>query len=88
MRIILLLQTGLKEVSHLSHFAVAAADHAPCVRARAHPMLDALRQYLVQARQEVAARLVEKLYADGTGKPSKWWTCFTKRRFMNRSLGN
>jgi len=49
---------------------------------------DALRQYLVQARQEVAARLVEKLYADGTGKPSKWWTCFTKRRFMNRSLGN
>lgn len=49
---------------------------------------DSLRQYLVQARQETAARLVEKLYADGTGKPSKWWTCFTKRRFMNRSLGN
>jgi len=49
---------------------------------------DALRQYLIQARQEIAARLVEKLYADETGKPSKWWTCFTKRRFMNRSLGN
>jgi actin related protein 2/3 complex, subunit 3 len=49
---------------------------------------DSLRQYLVHARQETAARLVEKLYADGTGKPSKWWTCFTKRRFMNRSLGN
>ncbi|KAG8762877.1 subunit of the Arp2/3 complex, partial [Serendipita sp. 397] len=32
---------------------------------------DSLRQYLVQARQETAGRLVEKLYADGTGKPSK-----------------
>jgi len=49
---------------------------------------DQLRQYLVQVRQETSARLVERLYADGTGKPSKWWMCFTKRRFMNRSLGN
>lgn len=48
---------------------------------------DYLRQYLVQVRQELAARLVERLYADGTGKPSKWWMSFTKRRFMNRSLG-
>ncbi|KIJ56957.1 hypothetical protein M422DRAFT_23092 [Sphaerobolus stellatus SS14] len=49
---------------------------------------DYLRQYLVQARQELAARLVDRLYADGTGKPSKWWMAFTKRRFMNRSLGS
>jgi len=48
---------------------------------------DYLRQYLVQVRQELAARLIEKLYADGTGKPSKWWMSFQKRRFMNRSLG-
>ncbi|KIO30178.1 hypothetical protein M407DRAFT_242253 [Tulasnella calospora MUT 4182] len=48
---------------------------------------DYLRQYLTQARQELATRLVERLYADGTGKPSKWWMSFTKRRFMNRSLG-
>ena len=46
-----------------------------------------LRGYLTQARQELALRLVEKLYADGTGKPSKWWMSFQKRRFMNRSLG-
>ena len=52
-----------------------------------HEMLDYLRQYLVQVRQELAARLIEKLYADGTGKPSKWWMSFQKRRFMNRSLG-
>ncbi|KAF8622064.1 hypothetical protein AX15_007214 [Amanita polypyramis BW_CC] len=45
-----------------------------------------LRQYLTQIRQELAARLIEKLYADGSGKPSKWWMSFQKRRFMNRSL--
>jgi len=48
---------------------------------------DYLRQYLIQVRQELAARLVERLYADGTGKPSKWWMSFQKRRFMNRSIG-
>ncbi|TFK88940.1 actin-like protein ARPC3 [Polyporus arcularius HHB13444] len=47
-----------------------------------------LRGYLTQVRQELAQRLVEKLYADGTGKPSKWWMSFQKRRFMNRSLGS
>jgi len=47
---------------------------------------DYLRQYLTQVRQELAARLVEKLYADGSGKPSKWWMSFQKRRFMNRSF--
>ncbi|KAJ7167505.1 actin-related protein 2/3 complex subunit 3 [Mycena filopes] len=41
----------------------------------------------LSVRQELAARLVERLYADGTGKPSKWWMSFQKRRFMNRSLG-
>ncbi|RDX53893.1 actin-like protein ARPC3 [Lentinus brumalis] len=47
-----------------------------------------LRGYLTQVRQELAQRLVEKLYADGTGKLSKWWMSFQKRRFMNRSLGS
>jgi actin related protein 2/3 complex subunit 3 len=45
---------------------------------------DYLRQYLTQARQEMAARLIEKVYIDG--KPSKWWLAFTKRRFMGKSL--
>ena len=48
--------------------------------------VDYLRQYLTQVRQELAARLVERLYADGTGKPSKWWMSFQKRRFMSRSV--
>ncbi|KAH9943257.1 ARP2/3 complex 21 kDa subunit [Epithele typhae] len=51
-------------------------------------LVNYLRGYLTQIRQELASRLVEKLYADGTGKPSKWWMSFQKRRFMNRSLGS
>jgi actin related protein 2/3 complex subunit 3 len=50
-------------------------------------MTEYLRIYLTQVRQELAVRLVERLYADGTGKPSKCWMAF-QRRFMNRSLGS
>ncbi|KAJ7129403.1 actin-related protein 2/3 complex subunit 3 [Mycena epipterygia] len=66
-----------------ANFALNAHYAAPASRQES----DYLRQYLVQVRQELAARLVERLYADGTGKPSKWWMSFQKRRFMNRSLG-
>ncbi|KAJ7241904.1 actin-related protein ARPC3 [Mycena haematopus] len=66
-----------------ANFALNAHYAVPASRQEA----DYLRQYLVQVRQELAARLVERLYADGTGKPSKWWMSFQKRRFMNRSLG-
>lgn len=45
---------------------------------------DTLRQYLAQARQETAARLVEKIYDSDT--PSRWWLEFTKRKFMGKSL--
>jgi len=65
-----------------ANFALNAHYAPPASRQEA----DYLRQYLVQVRQELAARLVEILYADGTGKPSKWWMSFQKRRFMNRSL--
>jgi actin related protein 2/3 complex subunit 3 len=65
-----------------ANFPLNAHYAPPSSRADA----DFLRQYLTQVRQELAARLVEKLYADGSGKPSKWWMSFQKRRFMNRSL--
>ncbi|KAF8238927.1 actin-related protein ARPC3, partial [Tricholoma matsutake] len=61
--------------------------HYAAPPSRSESVTDYLRQYLTQVRQELAARLVERLYADGTGKPSKWWMSFQKRRFMNRSLG-
>ncbi|KDQ64366.1 hypothetical protein JAAARDRAFT_187701 [Jaapia argillacea MUCL 33604] len=65
-----------------ANFVLNAHYAPPASRADA----EYLRQYLSQVRQELAARLVERLYADGTGKPSKWWMSFQKRRFMQRSL--
>jgi len=46
---------------------------------------DLLRQYFTQLRQELGMRLVARVYADGKTQ-SKWWTCFTKRKFMNKFL--
>ena len=31
-------------------------------------------------------RLCEKVFETPDGKPSKWWTCFAKKRFMEKSL--
>lgn len=46
-----------------------------------------LRQYLSQVRQELAARLLARVYEDSEdGKPSKWWLSFTKRKFMGKAL--
>ncbi|KAK0079249.1 hypothetical protein PV325_001483 [Microctonus aethiopoides] len=46
---------------------------------------DQMRHYLQQIRHETATRLVEKVYSDN-GKPSKWWLCFAKKKFMDKSL--
>ncbi|EHA49199.1 hypothetical protein MCOR27_002851 [Pyricularia oryzae] len=46
-----------------------------------------LRQYMAQCRQELAIRLLARVYEEGgDGKPSKWWLSFTKRKFMGKSL--
>jgi actin related protein 2/3 complex subunit 3 len=47
-------------------------------------IIEQMRQYMQQLRQELASRLVERVY-DGA-QPSKWWMCFSKRKFMNLSL--
>jgi len=46
---------------------------------------DTMRQYLQQLRQETGLRLLEKVFEHGD-KPSKWWMCFAKRKFMDKSL--
>lgn len=46
---------------------------------------DLLRQYLQQFRQELAERLLKRIYADGD-VPSKYWLAFTKKQFMNKSF--
>ncbi|KAJ3192845.1 subunit of the Arp2/3 complex [Irineochytrium annulatum] len=57
-------------------FPLNALYEKPASRADA----DLLRQYFGQVRQEIALRLPAKVY-DGD-KLSKWWMCFSKRRFM------
>jgi actin related protein 2/3 complex subunit 3 len=47
---------------------------------------EALKQYLSQVRQELAQRLLARIFEDGTDKPSKWWLSFNKRKFMGKSL--
>jgi len=46
---------------------------------------DTMRQYLQQLRQECGLRLLDKVFVEGD-KPSKWWMCFAKRKFMDKSL--
>jgi len=47
---------------------------------------DMLRSYLLQLRQELGIRLVDLVIDKASGKPSKWWLCFTKRKFMGKSF--
>ncbi|XP_062139909.1 actin-related protein 2/3 complex subunit 3 [Drosophila sulfurigaster albostrigata] len=47
---------------------------------------DLMREYLLQLRQETGLRLLEKVFNTDDGKPNKWWICFAKKRFMDKSL--
>ncbi|KAL3856801.1 hypothetical protein ACJMK2_011518 [Sinanodonta woodiana] len=47
---------------------------------------DNMRAYLQQIRQETGLRMCEKVFDPQTDKPSKWWLCFSKRKFMDKSL--
>jgi actin related protein 2/3 complex subunit 3 len=47
---------------------------------------DLLKGYLTQFRQELASRLIQRIYKDDTQHPSKYWLAFTRRKFMNKSL--
>uniref|UniRef100_A0A2K6KZL7 Actin-related protein 2/3 complex subunit 3 n=1 Tax=Rhinopithecus bieti TaxID=61621 RepID=A0A2K6KZL7_RHIBE len=47
---------------------------------------EVMRAYLHQLRQETGQRLCEQVFDPQNDKPSKWWTCFVTRQFMNKSL--
>jgi hypothetical protein len=47
---------------------------------------DLLRQYMSQVRQELAARLLARVYDGDETRPSKWWLSFSKRKFMGKGL--
>jgi actin related protein 2/3 complex subunit 3 len=46
---------------------------------------DELRSYLTSCRHELGNRLAERV-CDETGKPSKWWLAFAKRKFLGKAL--
>lgn len=64
-------------------------------------LLDFIRIYMTQLRQEIGARLIAKVskwsaavllnlllqvYAHGNMEPDKWWIIFTKKKFLNKTL--
>lgn len=49
---------------------------------------DLLRAYLSQFRQELALRLLGRLYPNGEKVPNKYWLAFARRRFMGKRLSS
>ena len=52
---------------------------------------DDLRKYFTQIRSEVGSRLVERVFdpkMSPDGKPSKWWTCFARKKFLKVELSS
>jgi len=47
---------------------------------------DQCRQWFTQLRNETGVRLCESMYAKDATKANKWWICWTKRKFLNKSL--
>jgi len=48
-----------------------------------------MKKYFTQLRHETGLRLAEKVFDSAMasdGGPSKWWTCWAKRKFLNDSL--
>jgi actin related protein 2/3 complex subunit 3 len=69
------LMCGLRQVDSIWIALTQEADDQRRMR-----MIDALRAYLTQARQEMALRLLDKVYDGGKSVgPSKWWMCFQVR---------
>nr|CDS33318.1 Arp2:3 complex subunit [Hymenolepis microstoma] len=45
-----------------------------------------MREYMTQLRTELGLRLLDKVYENDHSQPSKWWLCFSKRKFLDQSL--
>ncbi|EAA59687.1 hypothetical protein AN8065.2 [Aspergillus nidulans FGSC A4] len=76
----------------LDNFAIPGDASFPLNQAFEPPRdrqdAETLRSYLTQVRQEIASRLLARLYPGGVG-PSKlrqFWLSFTKRKFMGKSF--
>nr|CAD7393684.1 unnamed protein product [Timema cristinae] len=91
-KIVKLAYKGLEELYSLaiSKFDIPGEAGFPLNSVYAKPSnpaeADLMRQYLSQIRQATGARLCDKVYATEDGRPSKWWLCFARKKFMDKSL--
>ncbi|AOW01969.1 actin-related protein 2/3 complex subunit 3 [Yarrowia lipolytica] len=80
----------LLNTAAVEHFSIPGDAGFPLNSLYAPPRdrneVELLRGYLMQFRQELAKRLIEKIYKDDPSKPNKYWLAFTRRHFMNKSL--
>jgi len=45
------------------------------------------RAYMSQARVEIGHRLIARCYLEGDGgEQNKWWLCFSKRKFLGKTM--
>ena len=51
-----------------------------------HVFSDQMKAYILQIRHETGERILDRVWDDKAGRPSKWWMCFAKRKFMEKSL--
>jgi len=83
---------GLKEMHSLaiSRFEVPGEAGFPLNALYSKPKDknedDLMRTYILQLRQETGLRVADKVFDPNTDKPSKWWLCFIRRKFMDKSL--
>ncbi|KAI8903568.1 actin-related protein 2/3 complex subunit 3, partial [Gorgonomyces haynaldii] len=80
-------QEGLRTLSThaVTNFAIPGDASFPLNAMYERPQTrqdaETMKQYLSHLRQETSLRLAQRVFEDD--KPSKWWLCFTKRKFMN-----
>ena len=63
-------------------FALAGVLPNPKDRTEA----DAFRAYIRQVKEETGIRVAERCFPGDGSKGNKWWLCFSKRKFHNKSL--
>ena len=47
---------------------------------------ETVRQYLTAIRWETGKRLAEAVFKNDPNHADKWWMCFNKRKFLNKSI--
>ncbi|KAI8805842.1 actin-related protein 2/3 complex subunit 3 [Cladochytrium replicatum] len=83
--------TKLLQTHAVSSFSIPGDPSFPLGALYEKPItrdIETYRQYLQQLRLETSTRLIAKIYEPAItpgDKPSKWWMCFAKRKFMNLS---